>query len=220
MTRWSARITAPGSPVAGSVCHAACRAGQLRRPRRLGCLGTGQALLTALFPHLAGLRVHRVEDAGDAVVIVRRAGRRRRAAAVRSASARVHGGYARMVADGRGRAAGADRLAGPPVPLHEPGLPGGHVRRAGRGAERRYRRRSVPLLGMLAGFGLELAGRAAARLAGTLGIAVHPPRCCAWSRQRRSRRSRPRRRYSGSMTSRWPRARCTGRCWWTCAPGT
>jgi transposase len=38
----------------------------------------------------------------------------------------------------------------------------------------RYRRRSVPLLGMLAGFGLELAGRAAARLAGTLGIAVHP----------------------------------------------
>ena len=34
-------------------------------------------------------------------------------------------------------------------------------------------RRSVPLLGMLAGFGLELAGRAAARLAGTLGIVVH-----------------------------------------------
>ena len=27
---------------------------------------------------------------------------------------------------------------------------------------------------MLAGFGLELAGRAAARLSGTLGIAVHP----------------------------------------------
>ena len=27
---------------------------------------------------------------------------------------------------------------------------------------------------MLAGFGLELAGRAGARLAGTLGIAVHP----------------------------------------------
>ena len=27
---------------------------------------------------------------------------------------------------------------------------------------------------MLAGFGLELAGRAAARLAGLLGIAVHP----------------------------------------------
>ena len=42
------------------------------------------------------------------------------------------------------------------------------------GLSERYRRRSVPLLGMLAGFGLELAGRAGARLAGTLGIAVHP----------------------------------------------
>jgi len=42
------------------------------------------------------------------------------------------------------------------------------------GLSERYRRRRVPLLGMLAGFGLELAGRAAARLAGTLGIAVHP----------------------------------------------
>jgi len=38
----------------------------------------------------------------------------------------------------------------------------------------RYRRRSLPLLAMLAGFGLELAGRAAARVAGTIGIAVHP----------------------------------------------
>jgi len=37
----------------------------------------------------------------------------------------------------------------------------------------RYRRRSVPLLGMLAGFGLELAGRAGARLAGALGVPVH-----------------------------------------------
>ena len=43
-----------------------------------------------------------------------------------------------------------------------------------RGLSERYRRRSIPLLRMLAGFGLELAGRAAARLAGTLGIAVHP----------------------------------------------
>jgi hypothetical protein len=38
----------------------------------------------------------------------------------------------------------------------------------------RYRRRSVPLMQMLAGFGLEMAGRAAARLAGLLGVAVHP----------------------------------------------
>jgi len=42
------------------------------------------------------------------------------------------------------------------------------------GVSARYRRRSVPLLAMLAGFGLEAAGRPAARLAGALGIAVHP----------------------------------------------
>jgi hypothetical protein len=42
------------------------------------------------------------------------------------------------------------------------------------GVSVRYRRRSLPLLAMLAGFGLELAGRAAAQVAGTIGIAVHP----------------------------------------------
>ena len=41
------------------------------------------------------------------------------------------------------------------------------------GLTARYRWRSVPLLGMLAGFGLELAGRAGARLAGALGGPVH-----------------------------------------------
>jgi hypothetical protein len=61
----------------------------------------GQALLAVLFPHLAGLRVHRVEDAGEAVMI---------AASCQAGSAccprcgrepaRVHGGYARTMADG------------------------------------------------------------------------------------------------------------------------
>ena len=61
----------------------------------------GEALLAVLFPHLAGLRVHRVEDTGEAVVI---------SASCRAASAccprcgqessRVHGGYSRVVADG------------------------------------------------------------------------------------------------------------------------
>ena len=37
-----------------------------------------------------------------------------------------------------------------------------------------YRRRSVPLLAMLAGFGLEAAGRSAARLVAAVGIVVHP----------------------------------------------
>jgi transposase len=42
------------------------------------------------------------------------------------------------------------------------------------GITSRYRRRTVPLRQVLAGFGLELAGRAAARLSGRPGIAVHP----------------------------------------------
>lgn len=41
------------------------------------------------------------------------------------------------------------------------------------GVSARYRRRSVPLRGLLAQIGLALAGRAGARLAAVLGIAVH-----------------------------------------------
>src|SRR5215470_12303182 len=136
----------------------------------------GQALLAVLFPHLAGLRVHRVEDAGEAEMIAAscRAGS---ACCPRCGqeSARVHGGYARTMADG---AAG-----GRPVLIvlrvrrfrcRNPGCPAVTFAEQAAGLSERYRRRSVPLLAMLAGFGLELAGRAAARLAGTLGIAVHP----------------------------------------------
>jgi transposase len=136
----------------------------------------GQALLAVLFPHLAGLRVHRVEDAGDAVVIVASCQAEAACCPRRGQeSARVHGGYARMVADG---AAG-----GRPVLIvlqvrrfrcRNPACPAVTFAEQAEGLSERYRRRSVPLLGMLAGFGLELAGRAAARLAGTLGIAVHP----------------------------------------------
>src|SRR5690349_10555642 len=136
----------------------------------------GQALLAVLFPHLAGLRVHRVEDAGDAVMIAAscQAGS---ACCPRCGleSARVHGGYARTVADGT--------AGGRPVLIalrvrrfrcRNPQCPAVTFAEQAVGLSERYRRRSVPLLGMLAGFGLELAGRAAARLAGTLGIAVHP----------------------------------------------
>ena len=136
----------------------------------------GQALLAVLFPHLAGLRVHRAEDTGEAVMIAAscQAGS---ASCPRcgQASAQVHGGYGRTVADG---AAG-----GRPVLIvlqvrrfrcRNPGCPAVTFAEQARGLSERYRRRSIPLLAMLAGFGLELAGRAAARLAGTLGIAVHP----------------------------------------------
>jgi transposase len=136
----------------------------------------GQALLAVLFPHLAGLRVHRVEDAGVAVMIAASC-RADSACCPRCGleSAQVHGGYARTVADG---AAG-----GRPVLIvlrvrrfrcRNPQCPAVTFAEQAAGLSERYRRRSVPLLAMLAGFGLELAGRAAARLAGTLGIAVHP----------------------------------------------
>ena len=54
----------------------------------------GEDLLVMLFPHLAGLRVHRVEDAGDAVVIAASC-RAESACCPRcgQASSRVHGGY-------------------------------------------------------------------------------------------------------------------------------
>ena len=71
----------------------------------------GQALLAVLFPHLAGLRVHRVEDTGDAVMIA--ASCRADAACCPRCgqeSAQVHGGYGRTVADGA--AAGRPVLIG------------------------------------------------------------------------------------------------------------
>jgi transposase len=152
-------------------------AGAASAPRRAWEVsGQDGSLLAVLFPHLAGLRVHRVEDAGDAVVIA--ASCRAQSACCRRCgqeSARVHGWYSRVVADG---AAG-----GRPVLIvlgvrrfrcQNPACKAVTFVEQAAGVSERYRRRSVPLLGVLAGFGLELAGRAAARLAGTLGIAVHP----------------------------------------------
>jgi transposase len=135
----------------------------------------GQRLLALLFPQLAGLRVHRVEDTGDAVVISSSCTASLECCpACGSASARVHGGYSRTVADG---AAG-----GRPVLIIlrvlrflcvNPSCPKVTFVVQADGLTSRYRRRSVPLALMLTGFGLELAGRAGARLAGKLGIAVH-----------------------------------------------
>ena len=143
--------------------------------RVLEVSGQGEELLFILFPHLRGLRVERVEDTGDTVVI--RAccrARQARCPLCGAVSSRVHGGYARVVADG---AAG-----GRPVLIvlsvrrfrcPEPSCAKVTFAEQAGGVSARYRRRSVPLLGMLAGFGLELAGRAAARMAGTLGVPVH-----------------------------------------------
>src|SRR5262245_41304743 len=143
--------------------------------RVLEVSGQGEDLLFMLFPHLAGLRVERVADAGEAVVIWACC----RALQARcpwcgSVSSRVHGGYARVVADS---AAGGRPvlivLAVRRFRCPDPSCAKVTFAEQVQGLTVRYRRRSVPLLGMLAGFGLELAGRAAARLAGVLGVPVH-----------------------------------------------
>src|SRR5947207_10751956 len=135
----------------------------------------GQALLAVLFPHLAGLRVHRVEDTGEAVMIAAscQAGS---ASCPRcgQASAQVHGGYGRVVADG---AAGGRPvlivLAVRRFRCPDPGCAKVTFAEQAEGLTVRYRRRSVPLLGMLARLGVELAGRAGARLAAALGAPAH-----------------------------------------------
>jgi transposase len=76
-------------------------AGAAAAGRVLEISGQGEELLFMLFPHLRGLRAGQVEDTGDAVVIRACC----RAAQARcplcgAVSSRVHGGYARVVADG------------------------------------------------------------------------------------------------------------------------
>jgi hypothetical protein len=133
--------------------------------------GQGDELLFMLFPHLGGLRV---EGSGDAVIRARCREAQARCPACGAVSSRVHGGYGRVVSHG---AAG-----GQPVLIALSVRRFRHLdplcakvtfaEQAG-AVSVQYRQRSVRLLGMLAGFGLELAGRAAARLAGTLGVPVH-----------------------------------------------
>src|SRR5258708_14471242 len=124
----------------------------------------GQKLLALLFPQLAGLKVHRIEDTGDAVVISASCTASSGSCpACGSVSARVHGGYSRTVADG---AAG-----GRPVLIIVrvlrflctcPSCPKATFAIQADGLTSRYCRRSVPLPQMLTRVGLELAGPAAA----------------------------------------------------------
>jgi transposase len=144
-------------------------------PRVLESAGP-QELLPVLFPHLRGLQVDGVEATAEAVVIFARPGAAGAACPWCGAwSARVHSRYARRLADG---AAG-----GRPVVIcltvrrlvcGNPGCAAVTFAEQAEGLSARYRRRTVPLLGLLAGIGLELAGRAGSRLAGLLGIVVHP----------------------------------------------
>jgi transposase len=128
-----------------------------------------------LLPHLRELVVEEAECTEAGVVIRARSGAA--GAACPSCgvwSSRVHGGYVRRVQDGP--------LGGRPAWIwlrvrrfacQGPGCPARTFAEQVPGLTARYRRRSVPLLGLLAQVGLALAGRAGARLAGKLGAAVH-----------------------------------------------
>ena len=120
--------------------------------RVLEVSGHGEELLFMLFPHLRGLRVGQVEDTGDAVVIRTSC----RAAQARcplcgAVSTRVHGGYARVVADGA--AGGRPVLIALSVRRFrcpEPSCPRATFAEQAGGVSERYRRRSVPLSSLTA----------------------------------------------------------------------
>jgi transposase len=133
-------------------------------------------LLLDLFPHLRGLLVDWAEGTPEAVVIFARSGSAGAACpSCGTWSSRVHSRYARRLADGT--------AGGRPVVIcltvrrflcGNPGCAALTFAEQVEGLSSRYQRRSVPLLGLLAVIGLELAGRAGSRLASALGIAVHP----------------------------------------------
>jgi transposase len=132
-------------------------------------------LLRVLFPHLSGLDVSREADTGDAVVAFASVvGTRAPCPACGRLSSRVHARYQRLVADGA--AGGRPLLIALSVRRFrctDPSCPRVTFVEQAEGLTGRYLRRTLPLREMLARFGLELAGRAGARLAGVLGVAVH-----------------------------------------------
>jgi len=133
------------------------------------------ALLAVLLPHLAGLEVSRVADAGDAVVVFASVrGTLARCPRCGQQSSRVHGRYRRLLADGA--AGGRPLLIALSVRRFRCANPGCKAVTFAEQAEglcARYLRRTLPLREMLGCFGLELAGRAGARLAAALGVPVH-----------------------------------------------
>ena len=132
-------------------------------------------LLEVLFPHLSGLKVSRVDGSGDAVVAFASVrGTRAWCPQCGEPSSRVHGRYQRLVADGT--AGGRPLLIALSVRRFRcmsPACPRVTFVEQAEGLTGRYLRRTLPLRELLASFGVELAGRAGARLAAVLGIAVH-----------------------------------------------
>jgi hypothetical protein len=150
-TRGPVKISSPGSLVAASVCHAACRGGDRRRPCP-GSLGSGRRAAVHAVPapsRAAGLARggHRGRG-GDPGVPPGAAG------AVPGMRFAVLAGswrYARVVADGA--AAGRPVLVVLSVRRFrcpDPSCAKVTFAEQAEGLTARYRRRSVPLLGMLA----------------------------------------------------------------------
>lgn len=138
-------------------------------------VGQAGELLEVLFPHLSGLDVSRVDGSGDAVVAFASVkGVQAQCPQCGEPSSRVHGRYQRLVADGA--AAGRPLLIALSVRRFRctsRTCPRVTFVEQAEGLTGRCLRRTLPLRGLLARFGLELAGRAGARLAAVLGIPVH-----------------------------------------------
>src|SRR5690242_5873420 len=174
-TRRSAKISSPGSLVAGSSCHAACLVRRRSSSRPGQGPGAGQgASGGAVSPSVraGGQPGGRCRGRGGGL----RVGQERRGA-VPEVRGVVVAGARPLPAAGSGRGgrgpAAADRTVGALVPLHVPACPRVTFVEQAEGLTGRYLRRTLPLRELLARFGLELAGRAGARLAAVLGVAVH-----------------------------------------------
>jgi transposase len=126
-------------------------------------------------PHLRGLRVERVECTGAGIQIEARSALTQVAChACGVPSSRVHSGYVRQIQDGpAGGRPVVIRLAVRRLFCRNPACPVVTFAEQVESLTVPYRRRSLPLLGLLAQVGLVLAGRAGARLAAVLGVAVH-----------------------------------------------
>ncbi len=133
------------------------------------------SLLGLLLPHLAGLHADQIGYGPCGLDISARPGAAGAACPACGAwSSRVHSGYVRRLQDGpAGGRSLLIRLAVRRFFCKNPACPKTTFAEQVAGLTARYRRRSVPLLGLLAQIGLALAGRAGARLAAVLGIAVH-----------------------------------------------
>jgi transposase len=138
-------------------------------------VGCGSPDVGDWLPHLRGLRVEWAGCTGAGIQIEARSALAQVACpACGVLSSRVHSGYVRQIQDGpAGGRPVLIRLAVRRLSCRNPACPVVTFAEQVEGLTMRYRRRSLPLLGLLAQIGLALAGRAGARLAAVLGIAVH-----------------------------------------------